>query len=114
MVNDFAELGTAPGGPPTIVERLPTVEAAEGERHPSGDDHKEATGHGGHINRRGTAAHSTERSTYRPSRMPCGSRWASEFAGGVRFYLRTARQQLRDPRVRFDVGDARHLSAASG
>ena len=30
MVNDFAELGTAPGGPPTIVERLPTVEAQRG------------------------------------------------------------------------------------
>ena len=29
-------------------------------------------------------------------------------------YLALARQQLRDPRVRFDVGDARHLSAASG
>src|SRR5207245_9978345 len=56
MVNDFAELGTAPGGPPTIVERPPTVEAAEGERDPRGDDHKEATGHGGHINRRGTAS----------------------------------------------------------
>src|SRR6266571_2071139 len=56
MVNDFAELGTAPGGPPTIVERLATVEAAEGERDPRGDDHKEATGHGGHINRRGTAS----------------------------------------------------------
>lgn len=28
-------------------------------------------------------------------------------------YLTLAREQLRDPRVRFDVGDARHLSAES-
>lgn len=28
-------------------------------------------------------------------------------------YLALAREQLRDPRVRFDVGDARHLSAES-